>query len=250
MNPKMPRFFLCGVYFFALSLPSAHATTALKFIPEQDGCRNIIPFRQQWQTLTPELADPEKIALIENDKDTEQEWKHLYLPNQPFSQQQLEEDNLSDLLMKGLSVSPHKPAPGLLVNSQPWIDFLSACPNMISSNKKMSTAEADWVAPYFFERYQLMLDDQVYPVISTRFRDRSSRYSGHYVSLLVGGFCPAEKLFVSQGENQKIEFLHRNGQLVMSLKQPDKRIETFLTYTGKWVDNSYFVELCRTMLRK
>ena len=250
MKNKISRFFLYGVYFFALSLPSAHATTALKFIPEQDGCRNIIPFRQQWQTLTPELADPEKIALIENDKDTEQEWKRLYLPNQPLSKQQIEGDNLTDLLMKGHSVSPHQPAPGLLVNSQPWIDYLSTCPNMISSNKKMSSTEADWVAPYFFERYQLTLDDQVYPVISTRFRDGSSRYSGHYVSLLVGGFCPAEKLFASQGENQKIEFLHRNGQLVMSLKQPDKSIETFLTYTGKWLDNSYFVELCSTLLRK
>lgn len=250
MNPKIPRFLLYGVYLFALSLPSTHATTALKFIPEQDGCRNIIPFRQQWQTLAPELSDPDKVTLIDNDSDAEQEWKHLYLPKQLLSQQQIDGDNLADLLIKGHSISPHQPAPGLLVNSQPWIDFLSTCPNMISSNKKMSSTETDWLAPYFFERYQLPLGDQIYSVISTRFRDRSSRYAGHYVSLLVGGFCPAEKLFVSQGENQKIEFLHRNGQLVMSLKQPDKGIESFLSYTGEWVDNSFFVELCRATLSK
>jgi hypothetical protein len=222
----------------------------MAFISQKTSCSSIVTLRHQWQTLVPELPDPEKTALIDSAADSSFEWKRLYLPLHPLNEQQLEDDRLADRLMDGHRVDPHNPEPGLLINSQPWIDYLSTCPHMISSNREMSSGKGDWVAPYFFERYQLPLGDKLRSLVSTRFRDRSSRFAGHYVALYLGESCPAEKLFVSQGAQQKIEFLQRNGQLVMSLKQPDKGIESYLTFVEESVDNSYFVEICRAFLSK
>jgi hypothetical protein len=111
-----------------------------------------------------------------------------------------------------------------------------------------SGAPPDWVAPDFFELYTFPLAQRQYKVVATRFTDRSSLFGGEYVALLLGDYCPAEKIFVRQGANQKLEFLQLNGELVLALKLPEKKLVRYLTFVPQAVDGLHFIEICRAFL--
>jgi hypothetical protein len=218
-----------------------------EFIAADAGCARIMSLRNQWQKLEPVLPDPPKLALFDNG--TGVEWKHLYLPKADLTESELKSTTWDDLLATGLVPHGDGFEPGLLLKNRSWIEFLKSCPNTISSNRNLGSGAPDWVAPHFFELYELPLAQKQYRVISTRFTDRSAFFAGEYVALYLGDYCPAEKIFVSQGPNQQVEFLQYNGQLVMTVKIPEKKLVRYMTFVPQSVDNSYFVEVCRGILK-
>ena len=237
---------LVAIYAVLLST-ALKAEPPVGFVGADSSCAKILPFRKQWKTLPPVLPDPPKIPLFHGSQASAIEWKRLYLPKRELTDGELQNGTWSDSILEEHRLDDLA-EPGLLVNSQPWIDFLRSCPEKILSNRTLSSTAPDWVAPDFFELYSLPLAQQQREVIATRFTDRSSRFGGEYVALYLGDYCPAEKIFVSQGKNQQIEFLQLRGQLVMALKSPQKKLVRYLTFVPQAVDNSYFIEICRTIL--
>ena len=240
---------LCALSLGLLGLPS-FAEQDLSFVRADATCANIVPFRKQWKIYPPSLPDTQKIPMFENTDGSDAEWKRLYLPRHELAQQELKD--LDPNHLKGTPTPGSQRAePGLLINSQPWINFLRPCPNRISSNRQLVPGrKADWVAPHFFELYELPLKEGVQQVVATRFRDRSPYYGGEYSALYSANSCSAEKLFVSQGANQQLEFLHRNGRLVISVKDPNKGLQSFITLAENHNGFSSFVEICRTILTR
>jgi len=230
----------------------SYAEQPLSFVPAGTTCTSIFLTLRQWEKYPPALPDSQKTPIFTGNGDAQAtEWKQLYLPQRELAQQEIVSINPS--YQKGGSTTSGSSTtePGLLVNSQPWIDFLRPCPNRISSNRQMNpNRKPDWVAPHFFELYELPLKQGSQKIIATRFQDHSPYFGGDYLVLYSADNCSAEKLFVSQGTNQQLEFLHRNGKLVVSVKSPDAGSQSFFTATEKPSDEDNFVEICRAILRK
>lgn len=240
---------LVALFFGVPSKPS-YAEETLNFVFEGMTCPSIFLTKSQWKKYPPSLSDPQKIPLFSDDMEgTEVEWNQLYLPKRELTQQEVERSGPKQLIeYSGISDSPQN-KPGLLVNSQPWIDFLTSCPNRISSNRQMDPRKtADWVAPHFFELYELPLEQGLQTVVVTQFRDHSPYFGDDYLALYLTNDCSTEKLLVTQGGNQQLEFLHRNGRLLISIKSPDRGMQTFYAATEDPDANSSFVEICSTVM--
>ncbi len=239
-----------GLFVGALSLglAVARADGAAQFIDANSGCAAIVSYPGRWQPVSPELPDPHKIPLFAHD--ASREWKRLYLPDRELTGAEIASGAWRERLLSGPAPHADPLQPGLLVNSQAWIEFLQACPDRISSSRTLSPTNPDWIAPDFFELYQLPLAGQMRQVVVTRFSDRSPRFGGDYLAVYLADACPADKLFVSQGSDLKAEFLNSDGRLLLALTSPGQRLVRYLTFVPQAVDNSYFVEICRSMLRR
>ena len=240
-----------AVAMLALAAAGLSAETTLRFVEPDTGCGAIVPWPERWQRVAPELPDPPKIPLFAAPGEAT-EWKRLYLPRRELAAGEIDGDEWRERVKAGHGPGQDQPQPhpGLLVNSQPWIDLLRTCPERISSNRSLSVTNPDWIAPDFFELYSLPLAGQSRQVVVTRFTDRGARFGGEYLALYLADLCPGEKLFVSQGAGQQLELLQADGQLVLALKSPEQRLLRYLTFVPQPVDNSYFVETCRTILRR
>jgi hypothetical protein len=234
----------------AMAVSVSRADEAAQFVDENTSCGAIVGFPGRWQPVPPELPDPQKIPLFDNARTGSSEWKRLYLPSRELTGTEIDRGAWQALLLAEHAPLEDPPQPGLLVNSQAWIEFLRACPDRISSNRTLSPTNPDWIAPDFFELYQLPLAGQMRQVVVTRFSDRSPRFGGDYLAVYLADRCPAEKLFVSQGSDLQAEFLQSEGRLLLALKNKGQPLVRYLTFVPRAVDFSYFVEICRSMLRR
>lgn len=84
--------------------------------------------------------------------------------------------------------------------------------------------------------------------VVTQFTDHSPYFGGNYLALYTADNCQAEKLFVTQGPNQQLEFLRIRDHLAVSVKTPSRGSQSYFTVTENEDGVGGFVEVCRSVL--